>query len=162
MRKALGKGIRAIIPEETQAAMAAEARINRDYERAWLPETLQPGAVATIPMTITAPGRPGRYALKFDLVKEDFSTTNDMLTPSLKLKRRNCPRIQTMNAPRGHRSNRLERTGHASENIASRLPPLRRRFHRRHDHRRNGAGRRPAPPLWRLRRFSGRWWCTLP
>jgi ParB family chromosome partitioning protein len=26
MRKALGKGIRAIIPEETQAAMAAEAR----------------------------------------------------------------------------------------------------------------------------------------
>ena len=26
MRNALGKGIRAIIPEETQAAMAAEAR----------------------------------------------------------------------------------------------------------------------------------------
>lgn len=44
--------------------------INRDYERAWLPETLQPGAVATIPVTITAPERPGRYVLKFDLVSE--------------------------------------------------------------------------------------------
>lgn len=44
--------------------------INRDYERAWLPETLQPGATATIPVTITAPERPGRYALKFDLVSE--------------------------------------------------------------------------------------------
>ena len=31
MRKALGKGIRAIIPEETQAAMAAEARPIRIY-----------------------------------------------------------------------------------------------------------------------------------
>jgi hypothetical protein len=44
--------------------------INRDFERAWLPGTLQPGAVATIPVTITAPERPGRYALKFDLVSE--------------------------------------------------------------------------------------------
>ena len=44
--------------------------INRDYERAWLPEALQPGSAATIPITITAPERPGRYALKFDLVCE--------------------------------------------------------------------------------------------
>jgi hypothetical protein len=44
--------------------------INRDYERAWLPEALQPGAQTTIPVTITAPVRPGRYALKFDLVSE--------------------------------------------------------------------------------------------
>lgn len=44
--------------------------LNRDYERAWLPETLQPGAAATIPLTITAPDRPGRYGLKFDLVSE--------------------------------------------------------------------------------------------
>ena len=44
--------------------------LNRDYERAWLPGTLQPGAVATIPLTFTAPAQPGRYALKFDLVSE--------------------------------------------------------------------------------------------
>ena len=53
-----------------QLCDASGTVINRDYERAWLPETLQPGGVATIPMTITAPGRPGRYALKFDLVSE--------------------------------------------------------------------------------------------
>jgi Radical SAM superfamily/Iron-sulfur cluster-binding domain len=44
--------------------------LNRDYERAWLPETLSPGATAQIPMTITAPDKPGRYQLKFDLVSE--------------------------------------------------------------------------------------------
>jgi hypothetical protein len=44
--------------------------INRDFERAWLPDTLQPGITARIPMRITAPSKPGRYALKFDLVSE--------------------------------------------------------------------------------------------
>jgi hypothetical protein len=44
--------------------------INRDYERAWLPDTLQPGAAVDVPVTITAPAEPGRYALKFDLVSE--------------------------------------------------------------------------------------------
>jgi hypothetical protein len=44
--------------------------LNRDYERAWLPETLSPGETAQIPMTITAPDKPGRYRLKFDLVSE--------------------------------------------------------------------------------------------
>jgi hypothetical protein len=44
--------------------------INRDYERAWLPAHLQPGAVAEVPITITAPAEAGRYALKFDLVSE--------------------------------------------------------------------------------------------
>jgi hypothetical protein len=44
--------------------------INRDYERAWLPDTLQPGAAVDVPVTITAPSEPGRYALKFDLVSE--------------------------------------------------------------------------------------------
>ena len=44
--------------------------INRDFERAWLPSTLQPGATADVPMTLTAPEKPGRYALKFDLVSE--------------------------------------------------------------------------------------------
>jgi hypothetical protein len=44
--------------------------INRDFERAWLPGTLQPGASAHVPITVTAPPAPGRYALKFDLVSE--------------------------------------------------------------------------------------------
>lgn len=44
--------------------------INRDFERAWLPETLGPGQSVQVPMTITAPATPGRYALKFDLVSE--------------------------------------------------------------------------------------------
>jgi hypothetical protein len=44
--------------------------INRDFERAWLPATLPPGESMEVPMTITAPAEPGRYALKFDLVSE--------------------------------------------------------------------------------------------
>jgi hypothetical protein len=44
--------------------------INRDFERAWLPATLEPGATADVPITVTAPDTPGRYALKFDLVSE--------------------------------------------------------------------------------------------
>jgi hypothetical protein len=44
--------------------------VNRDFERAWLPDTLPPGATARVPITITAPDKPGRYALKFDLVSE--------------------------------------------------------------------------------------------
>ena len=44
--------------------------IDRDYARAWLPETLAPGAAADIAIDIHAPAEPGRYALKFDLVSE--------------------------------------------------------------------------------------------
>ena len=44
--------------------------VNRDFERAWLPAALEPGARAEVPITITAPAQPGRYALKFDLVSE--------------------------------------------------------------------------------------------
>jgi hypothetical protein len=44
--------------------------INRDFERAWLPATLPPGASIEVPITITAPQTQGRYALKFDLVSE--------------------------------------------------------------------------------------------
>jgi hypothetical protein len=46
------------------------AIVNRDFERAWLPDTLQPGASVSVPITITAPDQPGRYLLKFDLVSE--------------------------------------------------------------------------------------------
>jgi hypothetical protein len=44
--------------------------VNRDFERAWLPATLPPGASTRIPMTVRAPDKPGRYGLKFDLVRE--------------------------------------------------------------------------------------------
>jgi hypothetical protein len=46
------------------------AVINRDFERAWLPATVEPGKTIEVPITIIAPEAPGRYALKFDLVSE--------------------------------------------------------------------------------------------
>jgi MoaA/NifB/PqqE/SkfB family radical SAM enzyme len=46
------------------------AVINRDFARAWLPETLGPGGTMDVPIEIPAPSQPGRYALKFDLVSE--------------------------------------------------------------------------------------------
>ncbi|MBI2833380.1 MAG: radical SAM protein [Acidobacteria bacterium] len=44
--------------------------IERDYARAWLPGNLDPGRDTEIAIEMTAPTRPGRYALKFDLVSE--------------------------------------------------------------------------------------------
>ena len=53
-----------------QLCTADGSLVNRDFERAWLPASLEPGARADVPITITAPAEPGRYALKFDLVSE--------------------------------------------------------------------------------------------
>jgi MoaA/NifB/PqqE/SkfB family radical SAM enzyme len=44
--------------------------LNRDYARAWLPGDIPPGRTADIEIEVPAPERPGRYALKFDLVSE--------------------------------------------------------------------------------------------
>jgi MoaA/NifB/PqqE/SkfB family radical SAM enzyme len=44
--------------------------LERDYARAWLPKTLEPGARVDVPIEIVAPATPGRYLLKFDLVSE--------------------------------------------------------------------------------------------
>ncbi len=44
--------------------------LNRDYARAWLPQTLGPGDRADVRIEIPPPERPGRYTLKFDLVSE--------------------------------------------------------------------------------------------
>jgi hypothetical protein len=43
--------------------------LDRDFARAWLPRTLDPGEWLDIPIVMTAPP-PGRYRLKFDLVSE--------------------------------------------------------------------------------------------
>src|SRR5688572_20224776 len=53
-----------------QLCAADGSLVNRDYERAWLPAPLEPGAEAQVPIIITAPEQPGRYELKFDLVSE--------------------------------------------------------------------------------------------
>ena len=46
------------------------AVVSRDFERAWLPQTLSPDSTVDVEMTMTAPAKPGRYGLKFDLVSE--------------------------------------------------------------------------------------------
>jgi MoaA/NifB/PqqE/SkfB family radical SAM enzyme len=53
-----------------QLCAADGSVINRDFARAWLPQTLGPGAVADVAIEIPAPPQRGRYALKFDLVSE--------------------------------------------------------------------------------------------
>jgi MoaA/NifB/PqqE/SkfB family radical SAM enzyme len=44
--------------------------LERDYARAWLPDTIEPGERMTVPIHMVAPKEPGRYTLKFDLVSE--------------------------------------------------------------------------------------------
>jgi MoaA/NifB/PqqE/SkfB family radical SAM enzyme len=44
--------------------------LNRDHARAWLPGDIPPGGSAEVRIEIPAPEKPGRYALKFDLVSE--------------------------------------------------------------------------------------------
>src|SRR5205814_10730851 len=53
-----------------QLCAADGTLINRDFARAWLPRALGPGEEADVRIEIPAPERPGRYALKFDLVSE--------------------------------------------------------------------------------------------
>jgi hypothetical protein len=53
-----------------QLCDAAGAVVNRDYARAWLPQTIAGGEHADVPIEIPVPAQPGRYQLKFDLVSE--------------------------------------------------------------------------------------------
>jgi hypothetical protein len=53
-----------------QLCTAEGTVVNRDFERAWLPATLAPASEVELRMTLTAPDKPGRYGLKFDLVSE--------------------------------------------------------------------------------------------
>jgi MoaA/NifB/PqqE/SkfB family radical SAM enzyme len=53
-----------------QLCDASGRLLDRDYARAWLPEHLDAGARAEVPIDLVAPRAPGRYTLKFDLVSE--------------------------------------------------------------------------------------------
>jgi hypothetical protein len=53
-----------------QLCSADGTLLDRDFARAWLPQTLPPGARADVPIDIPTPREAGRYALKFDLVSE--------------------------------------------------------------------------------------------
>ena len=53
-----------------QLCGADGSMIDRDFARAWLPQTLGPGERTDVPIEIPAPPQPGRYTLKFDLVSE--------------------------------------------------------------------------------------------
>jgi len=53
-----------------QLGDASGVIINRDFARAWLPETLGPGMTLDVPIEIPGPELPGHYTLKFDLVSE--------------------------------------------------------------------------------------------
>jgi len=56
--------------------------INRDYERAWLPNNLPGGATVDIPFKLTAPEQPGEYVLKFDLVSEGIEWFEQVGSPT--------------------------------------------------------------------------------
>jgi radical SAM family protein/iron-sulfur cluster protein len=53
-----------------QLCAADGTLLNLDFARAWLPQTLSPGATADVAIEIPTPPEAGRYQLKFDLVSE--------------------------------------------------------------------------------------------
>jgi hypothetical protein len=57
--------------------------VDRDYARAWLPQTLEPGTEAEVPIEIRAPETAGRYKLKFDLVSEGIDWFERCGSPTL-------------------------------------------------------------------------------
>jgi radical SAM family protein len=61
---------RRVVRLGAQLCAADGSLLDRDYARAGLPRTLQPGSQADVDIEVPAPATPGRYALKFDLVSE--------------------------------------------------------------------------------------------
>jgi len=59
------------------------ALINLDHARAWLPGDLGPGRSADVRIEVTAPDKPGRYALKFDLVAEGVDWFESCGSPTI-------------------------------------------------------------------------------
>jgi Radical SAM superfamily len=56
--------------------------IDRDFARAWLPDTVGPGGHADVSIEIPSPERPGRYSLKFDLVSEGIDWFENCGSPT--------------------------------------------------------------------------------
>jgi MoaA/NifB/PqqE/SkfB family radical SAM enzyme len=65
-----------------QLCDAEGALIERDFARAWLPEAVGPGGHADVSIDIPSPERPGRYALKFDLVSEGIDWFENCGSPT--------------------------------------------------------------------------------
>jgi hypothetical protein len=59
------------------------ALINLDHARAWLPADLNPGRSTDVKIEVTAPEKPGRYALKFDLVAEGVDWFESCGSPTI-------------------------------------------------------------------------------
>ena len=57
--------------------------INRDHARAWLPVDVGPGRSAEVRIEVTAPEKPGRYGLKFDLVSEGIDWFESCGSPTI-------------------------------------------------------------------------------
>jgi len=57
--------------------------INRDHARAWLPVDVGPGRSADVRIDVTAPEKPGRYGLKFDLVSEGIDWFESCGSPTI-------------------------------------------------------------------------------
>jgi MoaA/NifB/PqqE/SkfB family radical SAM enzyme len=57
--------------------------VDRDYARAWLPGTLEPGTEAEVAIDIKVPETAGRYKLKFDLVSEGIDWFERCGSPTL-------------------------------------------------------------------------------
>ncbi len=66
---------------------AGDARItDNPYLRSGLPNDVPPGATVTLPLEITAPGKPGEYLLQIDLVQEMVSWFSEKGNNSPKVK----------------------------------------------------------------------------
>jgi hypothetical protein len=68
--RAQSSGGRRLVRLGAQLVASDGSLLNRDHARAWLPRDLEPGGEAQVRIEVPAPDRPGRYALKFDLVSE--------------------------------------------------------------------------------------------
>jgi hypothetical protein len=59
------------------------ALIDLDHARAWLPGDLGPGRSTDVRIEVKAPEKPGRYALKFDLVAEGVDWFESCGSPTI-------------------------------------------------------------------------------
>jgi MoaA/NifB/PqqE/SkfB family radical SAM enzyme len=67
---AQGSHGRRLVRLGAQLARRDGEMLNRDYARAWLPQTIAGGERADVVMDVPVPAEPGDYLLRFDLVSE--------------------------------------------------------------------------------------------